>query len=464
MSKAAAQFSTNLKAGFRASFFLRPVPSESQANWSHLMLVILLALLVQLSSDLLKVGNAGEPTLAGISSAGFTMAVLLVAAWIGASIAGRPERTLPYALVFAVIHFSCGTLLMLALEVPSLRRWYLGYIAYTAAIGWIALACGIAAARMSAVRTLRKLGTCIAVMLAVSLPLTFIYISPVLWDKPYDEADTQETDKREHALIQEDVFYAQPKLLDNALRAIVPASGKDIQLFTVLAASYAEQDVFMKEVKYVNNLMEQRFNTAGHSIMLINNVATLATQPIASATSLGLALKRVGEVMDKERDILFLYLSSHGSDDHLLAVEFGAMQFNEVNPMRLRQLLDEAGIKRRIVVISACYSGGFIDALKDDNSLIITAAAADRKSFGCSSEADFTYFGKAYFEQAMSRTNSFIEAFDLAMPLIAAREKQDAYQPSEPRMVIGDGIKPLLAQLVQQRNAAGAMRLVAARR
>jgi hypothetical protein len=454
MSNAVAQFLTNLKAGLRASFFLRPVPSESQANWSHLMLVILLTLLIQLGSDLLKVGAAGEPNASGISSAGFTVAVLLFAAWIGASIAGRPERTLPFALVFAAIHLACGTLLLIALEIPAFRRWYLGYVAYAAAIGWIALACGVAAARMGAARPLRKGWACIAVLLAIGIPLTFIYISPVLWDKPYDEVGAQESDKREHALVQEDVFYAQPKLLDTALRAIVPASGKDIQLFAVMAASFSEQDVFMKEVKYVNALLEKRFNTGGHSIMLINNVATLASAPIASATSLGLSLKRVGEVMDKERDILFLYLSSHGSDDHLLAVEFGAMQFNEVNPKRLRQLLDEAGIKRRIVVISACYSGGFIDALKDDNSLIITAAAANRKSFGCSNEADFTYFGKAYFEQALSRTNSFIEAFDLAMPLIAAREKQDAYQPSEPRMFVGDGIKPVLAQLVQQRNAA----------
>lgn len=454
MSKATSQLTTNLKAGFRASFFLRPIPSESQANWSHLVLVVLLMLLVQLASDLFKVGAHGELTTSGLSSFGFTVAVLTFAAWVGAAASGKPERTLAFALVFTIIHFSCGAILLVAIEVPLFRRWYVGYAAYIAAIGWIALACAVAAARMAAVRTWRKLWMGLAVLLAISLPLTQIYISPVLWDRPYDETGASESDKREHALMQEDVFYAQPKLLDSALRAITPATGKDIQLFSVLAASYADQDVFMKEVKYVNNLLEHRFNTAGHSVMLINNVSTMATHPIASATSLGLALKRVGEVMDKERDILFLYLSSHGSEDHLLAVEFGAMQFNEVTPKRLRQLLDEAGIKRRIVVISACYSGGFVDALKDDNALVITAAAANRKSFGCSSEADFTYFGKAYFEQAMSRTNSFIDAFELAVPLIAAREKQDDYQPSEPRMVVGDGIKPVLAQLVQQRNAA----------
>ncbi len=41
----------------------------------------------------------------------------------------------------------------------------------------------------------------------------------------------------------------------------------------------------------------------------------------------------------------------------------------------LRSLLDAPGIKWRIVVVSACYSGGFIDALQDDYTLVLTAAA-----------------------------------------------------------------------------------------
>ena len=33
-------------------------------------------------------------------------------------------------------------------------------------------------------------------------------------------------------------------------------------------------------------------------------------------------------------------------------------------------------------VISSCYSGGFITALKDERTLIMTASRADRVSFG----------------------------------------------------------------------------------
>src|SRR5207344_2149888 len=112
-------------------------------------------------------------------------------------------------------------------------------------------------------------------------------------------------------------------------------------------------------------------------------------------------LARVAEVMDPDEDILFLFLTSHGSKDHHFTLEFGRMAFKTLDPPTLRRLLDESGIKRRVIVVSACYSGGFIDALKDDNSLVITAAAADRSSFGCSDKADFTYFGKAYFDEAL---------------------------------------------------------------
>jgi hypothetical protein len=445
-------FLTNLKAGLRASFFLRPIPSESQANWSHLMRVLVLAVAVQLAADAWLVGPAGEWNIAGLSGTAFTMAIVLVAAWTAATVAGKPERTLPFAVVFAVVHLFCSMLFLIVQDGPPLPPATLRY-AYIGMISWIALGCGVAAARMVAVRWMRKAWVCALVMVAIGLPMSTIYVSSALWAEPVEEVEGKDLSK--HALVREDVFYAQSALLTAALNGVTPAvAGNTIQLFSVLAAGFGEQDVFMKEVKYVNALLDKRFGTAGHSVVLINNTQTLSTHPIASATSLGMSLKRVGEVMDKERDILFLYLSSHGTEDHKFALEFGPMQFNDIDPKRLRKLLDDAGIKRRVVVISACFSGGFVDALKDDNSLIITAAAADRKSFGCSNEADFTYFGKAYFEQAMSRTDSFIEAFELAMPLIASREKEDGYQPSEPRMVVGEAIRPVLAQLAQQRASA----------
>ena len=99
-----------------------------------------------------------------------------------------------------------------------------------------------------------------------------------------------------------------------------------------------------------------------------------------------------------------------------------------------------------MLVISACYSGGFIPKLQDDKTLIITAARADRVSFGCSEENDFTYFGRALFAEALQQTDDLQRAFKLAQASVAEREKADEFEPSEPQ------IWPAKAVLAQWRK------------
>src|SRR5207249_5098171 len=134
-------------------------------------------------------------------------------------------------------------------------------------------------------------------------------------------------------------------------------------------------------------------------------------------------------------------------------LDFWPLQLYELYPAKLRALLDESGIKVRVVVVSACYSGGFIDALRNENSLVISASAPDKNSFGCSQEADWTYFGKAYFDEALRKTHSFVEAFELAKPVIAEREKTKGYEPSNPQIALGQDIKPKLLLLQRQLTA-----------
>ena len=111
-----------------------------------------------------------------------------------------------------------------------------------------------------------------------------------------------------------------------------------------------------------------------------------------------------------------------------------------VSPDDLARMLDETGIKWRVVTVSACYSGGFIETLKNANSLILTASRADRNSFGCSNERKFTYFGKAYFDQQLRRELSFIEAFHKATEVIEEWETADDLTPSVPQIHVGDAI------------------------
>jgi hypothetical protein len=179
--------------------------------------------------------------------------------------------------------------------------------------------------------------------------------------------------------------------------------------------------------------------------------------PIASGTSLRAALKRMAEVMDRDEDVLVLFLTSHGSDKHQLSLNLWPMSFHELDPPALRAALDETGIRNRVVIVSACYSGGFVRPLEGPGTLVITAAAAGQTSFGCSDEAEWTYFGRAYFDEALRKTYSFAEAFELARPAIAAREKSGKFEPSNPQISIGAAIAPRLELLAAQREGrAGA--------
>ncbi|MCB1629987.1 MAG: peptidase C13, partial [Xanthomonadales bacterium] len=191
-------------------------------------------------------------------------------------------------------------------------------------------------------------------------------------------------------------------------------------------------------------LFDQRFGTRGRSLALLNHPDSTERKPLATLSNLRLALQGVAQRMDTEQDLLLLFLTSHGSDDHQLYVDLLGLPLDQIEPNQLRAALDDSGIRWRVLVVSACYSGGFIDALADPRTLIITAAREDRSSFGCGPDSDFTYFGRAYFIHALNQTSDFQSAFKLAAEEIAEREAEEERLASEPQIRVGAEISAQL--------------------
>ena len=283
----------------------------------------------------------------------------------------------------------------------------------------------------------------------VALPLWYLPSLP-LWEAR--QADEPE-DADWSALRREDAFYAQPALLERALENVEPERHGVEDLYFVGVAGYAAEDVFMKEMAVVRELFRERFDADGRMITLVNNPKTVARLPVASATALARTLGRLGEVLDPDEDVLFLYLTSHGSEDHRLAMQFWPLQLDDIDPAMLKQMLDDSGIKWRVIVISACYSGGFVEPLKDDHTMIVTAADAFHQSFGCGSTSDFTYFAKAYFDEALRGTHSFQAAFDQARVSIDARERAEGRTPSNPQIYVGAAMDAKLRRLSERLHA-----------
>jgi hypothetical protein len=200
--------------------------------------------------------------------------------------------------------------------------------------------------------------------------------------------------------------------------------------------------------------MDDRWGTNGRSVLLINNPRTLLETPAATVTNLREALNEIGGTINKEEDVVMVYLASHGSRSHVLEVALPPLELAPLTPPVLRGLLDAAGIRWRIVVISACYSGGFIDALKDDNTLVLTASASDRASFGCGNQSDSTFFGEALFQHGLAQSDSLLGAFEVAKERVAAREREGKFKPpSNPQIYVGPAIAEKLKEL-DRGNAA----------
>lgn len=199
------------------------------------------------------------------------------------------------------------------------------------------------------------------------------------------------------------LFYAQSRLLNKSLEAVQYGEFAQSHWYFLGVAGAGYQDVFKSEIERIKEQFDTRFGTFGRSIALINNPATRTETPIASRTSMELALRRIGQQMNRESDVLFLYMTSHGLSNQF-EMENAPLDLKDVDPKWLKETLDKSGIRWRVIVISACYSGSFVPALQDDNTLIITASAADRASFGCSNEADYTYFGRAFLIRPCVKT------------------------------------------------------------
>lgn len=252
----------------------------------------------------------------------------------------------------------------------------------------------------------------------------------------------------------EQVIAAQPALLAEKLAQLAPQRPGQVDVYFVAFGGDGDEDVFRNEAEYAQKLFDQRFGAAGRTLALVNHTETIGVAPLATRTNLTQALAAIGRIIDRDEDIVVLFMTSHGNhDDHSVYVKLGELPLYDVTPADLRKALDRAGIKHRVVVVSACYAGGFVRPLRDGHTMVITAARADRPSFGCSSESELTYFGHAFLVDALNRTVDFREAFAQARGEIAEWENEQDQKHSYPQFASAPAIDRQLARWRAQLHA-----------
>lgn len=257
------------------------------------------------------------------------------------------------------------------------------------------------------------------------------------WYPPWDAETASNFDA-------EAVMYAQPELLHRALKALAPQTPGKQDVYVLAFGGDGAENVFRNEVELATERFNQVFASGGRTLALINHPDRVLTTPLATRTNLSIALQWLGRWMDPTEDLLILFMTSHGSEDPSIHVAMDPLPLNPITPDDLQQMLDESGIRWKIAIISACYSGGFLPSLQSPESLIITASRADRTSFGCGSDADYTYFGRAFLQDAFGQFRDWPSTFAAAQESILRRERAEGLEASEPQFSLGAAIKSRL--------------------
>ena len=229
---------------------------------------------------------------------------------------------------------------------------------------------------------------------------------------------------------------AERRRLDAALARIQAQRPGTVDAYVVVVALDGDP-VFNREAREAGRVLANRFDAAGRTIVLANDEGASKGDAPGSPQSLELALAHVAELMDRSEDVLVLYSTSHGEPNSGLIYKDLLRGAGVITPARLADDLKSLGIRNRLLILQACFSGQFVPALKDANSIVVTAAAADRSSFGCGAGNDWTYFGDALINHAFRQPLPLDAQLRRAAILIGAAEDRDQLTPSNPQVSTG---------------------------
>ncbi len=226
------------------------------------------------------------------------------------------------------------------------------------------------------------------------------------------------------------------------LAAALPsrAVAADARTAITAFALWSDQGVFLSEARQGTALLARRYGAVA-TVLRSNSRTRLGAGP----PDMIAAIAEAGKGLDPERDVLFVFLSSHGSPEGI--AEKGGRLEGLLSPAALDAVLKTSRVRKKVLIVSACFSGIFT-GLAGPDLLVITAADATHPSFGCTATATWTYFGEAFFNEALRQATGAAgldQVFGRAAALVRARETREGFEPSNPQLAGGANVLEALA-------------------
>lgn len=242
----------------------------------------------------------------------------------------------------------------------------------------------------------------------------------------------------------EQLWTTQPALLSAALARLPERAAAAPRTYVVGVAAGGMQRIFGREVAKAGDVLRERFGSASDVAILSNSTDDLSRLPMANRINLTAVLGEIGRRAHPQRDLVVLYLASHGSREGELST--GLPDYTRLQPITARILADalrNARIGRRMVVVSACYSGSWIKPLASPDAILLTASAAERNSFGCDDQRDTTVFGEAFIRRMGEHGTSLQGAFASVRADVNEEEAKSGEARSLPQSYVGTNMQAL---------------------
>ena len=225
-------------------------------------------------------------------------------------------------------------------------------------------------------------------------------------------------------------FFLTIWLLASPVNAVEDAGKVDVVSIGLFGG------VFRSEATGAAQVVAGRFETGPIDVEYNSKTGGNATIE-APTRSLHAAANR----LDAKKDVLFLFSPRMSLQTALQSRRGGSQKRSR---HLVSAMLAKTGVRHKVVVISACYSGVFVRRLATPDVLVITAADANHPSFGCQDKAKWTNFCDAFFNIALRKAVNLKDAFLDARSLVRRRKLREHFEPSNPLMAGGEDVLSLL--------------------
>ncbi|HYJ39459.1 MAG TPA: C13 family peptidase, partial [Steroidobacteraceae bacterium] len=409
-----------------------------------LILLGVFSLVLWIGLDRLRYGGEVELFIYGVTENAAMVLAVLAVAWL-MSRASRPRIELRQGLLLVLGFLPIFIVMFWIAEwLPQLAIFAIAILV----TGWAERFFGAGLRSLTGKRQWMAVTSSLIGVVTLVYLSSQVYYTPGFWIEREPDAEKAAQTRRKN----EQIVFEQSARINADIASLAPREAGQPNVFFLGFAGYGGQKVFAEEIGLAAKRVGERYGSAQRSVLLVNDHRDALKYPLASAPSLRHALNALSQQMNLDEDVLFLALSSHGSEGGTVSVSSELGYWRDLGATDLADMLRESGIRWRVIVVSACYAGTFVEPLRDDNTIILTAAAADRTSFGCSDDNDLTYFGEAFYRDALPKAANLRAAFDTARAAILERESGEGMTPSNPQAHFGAAIEQKLAAMEATRT------------